>query len=349
MNKTPRLLPSGLQAAGFTLIELLVAAALTILVLAILLTSVNEGSRIWLSSLDGRDQGVRTRAMMQTMVEDIRRASLDANFQQRRLEWTTNTNTVPRLPVTDSWPQFFLNLSSPVAADQNPGAIFMFSPLSGGRAQGLNGVSGYFVKWPTNGPGVPAMGRFFTSAYPRDTNVPSFTKHPASTIAPSAWQLSKEDIDAVAPVYSTNSNSLGVFAANGRGALVDGVIALWVRALDPVGNPLTLDANGTATGYGFDSRLGYRYTNASATITVPPPALPPAVEICVLAVAGASAQRASDIFFDGGVLNPVFTNYGANSPVNFDQEITNYIGQLPEAVRRDVRQYRTIVRLPNAR
>jgi hypothetical protein len=153
----------------------------------------------------------------------------------------------------------------------------------------------------------------------------------------------------VAPVFSTNANSLGVFAANGRGALVDGVIAMWVRALDPEGNPLTLNANGTVTGYAFDSRLGYRYTNASATITVPPPALPPAVEICVLAVTGASAQRSSDIYFNGGVLNPVFTNYGATSPVNFDQEITNYIGQLPEAVRRDVRQYRTIVRLPNAR
>ena len=129
MNK-PLVLPSRFRSAAFTLIEVLVAAALTLLVVGVLLTGVNEGSRVWLSSLDGRDQGSRTRAMMQTMVEDIRRASLDANFQQRRLDYTTNTAN----PATNSWPQFFLNTNAPHPMNLNPGALFMFSPQRGGDA-----------------------------------------------------------------------------------------------------------------------------------------------------------------------------------------------------------------------
>jgi len=343
MNK-PLVLPSRFRSAAFTLIEVLVAAALTLLVVGVLLTGVNEGSRVWLSSLDGRDQGSRTRAMMQTMVEDIRRASLDANFQQRRLDYTTNTAN----PAMNSWPQFFLNTNAP-PMNLNPGAIFMFSPQRGGDAQGLNGVTGYFVRWPATGLGAPAIGRFFTSAFPSTAGLPSFVNHPASTILPSAWTLTQANIDAVAPVFSTNANSQGVFLANGRGALVDSVIAMWVRALDPIGNPIVTAANGTATGYAFDSRRGYRYTRAGTNITVSPPALPPAVEICVLTVTGASAQRSPDIFFNGGALNAAFTNYAAANPTNFDQEITDYIAGLPEAVQRDVRQYRTIVRIPNAR
>lgn len=339
------LLPSRFRSEAFTLIEVLVAAALTLFIVGVLLTGVNEGSRVWLSSLDGRDQGSRTRAMMQTMVEDIRRASLDANFQQRRLDYTTNAAN----PATNSWPQFFLNLASPHALDLNPGAIFMFSPLRGGNAQGLNSVIGYFVQWPTIGPGVPAMGRFFTSAFPSNSSVPSYANHPSSTTLPSTWQLTRANIDAVAPVFSATATSQGVFLANGRGSLVDSVIAMWVRALDPEGNPIVLDANGNTTGYAFDSRRGYSYTRGVTTITVSPPALPPAVEICVLTVTGASAQRSPDIFFNGGALISAFTNYAATSPANFDQEITTYIGQLPDAVQRDVRQYRTIVRIPNAR
>ena len=349
MNK-PLVLPSRFRSAAFTLIEVLVAAALTLLVVGVLLTGVNEGSRVWLSSLDGRDQGARTRAMMQTMVEDIRRASLDANFQQRRLDYTTNTAN----PATNSWPQFFLNTNAPHPMDLNPGALFMFSPLRGGDAQGLNGVTGYFVRWPASGgQGAPAMGRFFTSALTTTNtslaSLPTFVNHPASTTLPSAWTLTQANIDAVAPVFSANATSQGVFLANGRGALVDSVIAMWVRALDPIGNPIVRDANGNATGYAFDSRRGYRYTRAGTNITVSPPALPPAVEICVLTVTGASAQRSPDIFFNGGTLNPAFTNYAATNPTNFDQEITTYIAGLPEAVQRDVRQYRTIVRIPNAR
>ena len=146
---------------------------------------------------------------------------------------------------------------------------------------------------------------------------------------PEAW-LSKSIVDAVSPGSAIDS----------RGVLLDHAVALWIRALDPEGNPILADASGNATGYAFDSRRGYSYTNADGVLVrMPPPALPSAVELSILSLDSKAAGR----------LTAPLNTYNAVNPTNFNQEIVAYRAGLDPNVDRSLREFRAVVRLLNAK
>ncbi|MFZ4778566.1 MAG: PulJ/GspJ family protein [Terrimicrobiaceae bacterium] len=330
--------------AGFTLLELLIATAVTVFLITLLAVIINESNRIWLQGLAQREAHSGARAMRQFLVSDIQHAALPADFQQRRADWVeawtkyrlSPGGSAPPPADTNSSPQFLLNQPNPHGSGgfpeyMNPGMVFLGGPSRSGGQPGLSAEFGYFVKWstPAGGNGTSAtLNRFFGIGFPKDPSSSSYTNY-LMYRSPSAW-LSKSIVDAVSPGPAIDS----------RGVLLEHAVALWIRALDPEGKPILADASGTATGYAFDSRRGYSYTNAAGVLVrMPPPALPSAVELCVLTLDSKAAGR----------LTSPLNTYNAGNPTNFNQEIAAYRASLDPNVDRSLREFRAVVRLLNAK
>jgi type II secretory pathway pseudopilin PulG len=95
------------------------------------------------------------------------------------------------------------------------------------------------------------------------------------------------------------------------GWVADGVIAMWVRSLDAMGNVISRDGSGTESGYRFDSREGYQSgDDASGRRYVGFHALPAFVEIGLLCVSPRDADRIASL--------PAST---ASTPTNFTDEM----------------------------
>jgi competence protein ComGC len=343
MNSNFSYFPRAINKA-FTLLELLIATAVTVLLIMLLGFVVNDSNRIWLHGLAQREAHSGARMIRQFVIHDIQHATLPADFQQRRADWVeawtkhlldASGNSAPP-EDTSSSPQFLLNQPNAHGTGgldefMNPGMVFLGGPSRSGGQSGLSAQFGYFVKWSTpagNEGTVATLNRFFTIGFPRDPGSPSYNNYLMYNL-PSAW-LSPSIIAEVSPGEGSGA----------RGVLLDHAVALWIRALDPEGKPILADASGVVTGYAFDSRRGYSYTNAEGVLVrIPPPALPPMVELCVLTMDSQAAGR----------LTSPLNNYNAVNPSNFDQEIAAYRARLDPDVRRHLREFKAVIRLLNAK
>lgn len=319
---------------AFTLPEVLTAIAVTMMLLLVLVMSANETSRAWLQGLARKERQSGARAILQFIARDLQMAVLPADFEQRRVEWLNawKANELdaskPIAADTGSVPQLIANIPDPNATGDpfpeylNPGAIFLQTPILSEARVAQTAEAGYFVKWTgeSNGRSRCQLNRFITSASSDDFIYDNVT----------TW-LSKTVID----------NQASASAPDFNGWFLDSVLGLWVRALDPNGNAIIMDAAGSPTGYGFDSRKGYSYTDpeTDATVRVAPPALPAMVELTVLLVDSATARR---------IENPL-TDYRAVNPDRFHEEIDDYIGRLPQEISAGLSRYTTRVRLKNAK
>jgi len=129
--------------------------------------------------------------------------------------------------------------------------------------------------------------------------------------------LTPDYLDAEAPANEDNDY---------RGLFAERVLALWIRALDAYGEPITKDAKGTGVGYEFDSEAGY---TDSKNRVHPPPCLPPALEVALVI-----ADESATMRMGSSLPQPV-----ASNPALFHQEIKNYIGGFPASQQASIRHF----------
>jgi type II secretory pathway pseudopilin PulG len=219
----------------------------------------------------------------------------------------------------------------------NPHTIFWQAPTRDGVAG--SALLGYAVKWETRSDGTPVpvlrrlrsdSGRMFKELSDAATGATTWAGVPL--------------LSELAPATATNAY---------KGWMSENVLALWVRALDPMGNPITKTASpitgvtavagwpastfGSASNSGgaFDSKLGYQYSTPA--INRFSPALPSSVEIAITTLPPsvlkklAAPQRPSATM---GV-----------DPALFWTDIDSYVAGLPGAAKAAAKTYSTIIPL----
>jgi len=232
---------------------------------------------------------------------------------------------VPAPGISGANLQLLLNLPATAArpggippALLNPHAIFFQAPLHRDTRLGELALIGYFIRWDTDTPGRarPILARYYVP--------PSDTAHYTLYDAAVPWPAHAASVaPAVAPDY--------------QGWLSDHVLALWMRALDADGNPITQNAAGEPMGYGFDSGEGYR---DGAGQVHPGPALPPVVEIAVVTVDTRTASRLSAPLVPQPTTSDLF-HAGADTPGS----VAHYLQTLPPEIRSGARLFTTRVAL----
>jgi len=309
---------------AFTLLEVLVALAVFSLLVVALFTVMSQVSGTWQQAqarIEPRQSG---RAILDYISRELQMARLPAD----RSMFYSSPTAPPQAAQLGL--QFVINPATVSAAKfLNPQAAFWQVPATGNSNGGMAEV-GYFVRWDTNAAGNPRSMLCRFLAPPGDSN---YFIHSA----PANW-ITDSIIDAVAPGVANPSNS----AQSYRGWFADNVAGLWVKALDPLGNPITTNALGTAYAAGtYDSRKGYRYlgtngTNviqsgyaASATNYQILATLPSAIEVSLVILDARAASR----------LTAVPTNYLTAT------NASAFVQGLPAKVRSGARIYSTRIKL----
>jgi len=247
---------AGFCKRGFTLLEILVATVILAGMVVLLASVAHQVSDLW------------RRVEAENQRRDAARVLL--HFLARELAMASHP--VPAAPAATGGDNLQLIVNLPATAD-NPGgipaafcsphAIFYQSPVAQNTSRGEIAEVGYFIQWDTAQPGkaLPRLCRLFVE--------PTDTSHYLVYTPGGNWPSAAATVaTATAPTY--------------RGWLSDNVIALWIRCLDASGQPITQNAAGETlnSGYGFDSRQGYR-DPSSGTVHLAP-ALPPCVEIALV-------------------------------------------------------------------
>jgi len=303
---------------AFTLIELLVASAIAVMLMALVLTVIGRTSAIWQDVFARTSSRQNARTALDFMARELEGVRLPL-YRAR----TTNTNELGL--------QFLLTPSTISADFRNPHAIFFQAPVSASNPDGDIGIVGYFVYWDVTDPAhpKPQLRRLAVGADSPDFKVYS---------DPGTWLN-----DAL-----VNNLAVPETGAPLRGWFVDGVLALFVRAIDMEGNPIayysspaTLLATATQVGptYEYDSRRGYRIPLPTPVRTILPPVLPRSLEVALVVVSPRAVGRitatlvpASGLFVD---------------PANFWTDIRAFINGLPANLKSDVRVYSTRIQLPS--
>jgi len=250
-----------LRREAFTLAELLVSMAILSLLVVMLSQMVNQAATAWARGESNKERMQDARAVVEFMSNELQSALLPVNRP------------------TQTGLQFVINPAAITSATfNNRDSVFWQTPQATDQTQGDVAEVGYFVRWDTSVPAnpKPILCRFFVN--PRDPNFKIYS-------APTAW-LSDTILDAVAPGKKSTDP-----AKNYQGLFAENVLGLWVTALDPTGQPITLDAAG-ASITGFDSRKGYKYTDSSsATQTQSACSLPAAIDLGLVTLDSRSAKR----------------------------------------------------------
>jgi hypothetical protein len=266
----------GADFAGFTLVEVLVGMAILVMVVAMLCQMLNHVSRIWLLGHAQVERSEGGRAALEFITRELEAAQLPANrTDQKSLQLLVD----PVSPNTVS--ETYLNKD----------AIFWQAPWASDQTYGDLAEVGYFVQWDeTTKPANPSgrLCRLFVNP----TNNPSGSNYLIySSGATGGGWVTDSIIAAVAP--ANNSNTQNPY----QGLFVENVLALWVQCLDPEGNQITRDANGTSFSEDqFDSRRGYTYTSVTGTtVVLPGCALPAAIDLSFVILDDNTANRITPV------------------------------------------------------
>ena len=249
---------------AFTLLELLVSMAILSILVVILSQMINQASTAWARGESNKERMQDARAVVEFMSNELQSALLPVNRP------------------TQTGIQFVVNPAAITSGTfNNRDSVFWQTPQATDQTQGDVAEVGYFVRWDatvSSNP-RPILCRFFVN--PGDTNFLIYSTDPDTP-----W-LSKKMLDAVAPGIKSNDplkNYLGLFAEN--------VLGLWVTALDPIGQPITLDATGANITGSFDSRMGYKYTDSNGATQIQSAcSLPAAIDLGLVTLDSRSAKR----------------------------------------------------------
>ena len=238
-------------------------AILSILVV-ILSQMINQASTAWARGESNKERMQDARAVVEFMSNELQSALLPVNRP------------------TQTGIQFVVNPAAITSGTfNNRDSVFWQTPQATDQTQGDVAEVGYFVRWDTTSvPGNPRpiLCRFFVN--PGDPNFLIY-----STVTP--W-LSDAMLDAAAPgIKSANDPS-----KNYQGLFAENVLGLWVTALDPIGQPITLDATGANITGSFDSRMGYQYTDSNGATQIQSAcSLPAAIDLGLVTLDSRSAKR----------------------------------------------------------
>lgn len=312
------------RRSAFTLLELLVALAVFSLLVVALFAVVSQVSGAWQQAqarIESRQSG---RAILDYLSRELQMAQLPAD---RSLFYSSPT---AQPQAAQLGLQFLINPPT-VSASRflNPQAAFWQIPVVGNSNGGMAEV-GYFVRWDTNVAGQPRSMLCRFLAPPGDSNYFIYS-------APNNW-ISDAIIDAVAPGVADPNQS----AQSYRGWFADHVAGLWVKALDPQGNPIETNALGTAYATGaYDSRKGYCYVETNGTNVTESgysaastnyqmlATLPASVEVALVVLDARAASQ----------LTSVPTHYATST------NALAFVQGLPANVRSGARIYSTRVKL----
>lgn len=316
---------------AFTLLEVLVATAILILVV-VLMASVFASAQSGLTTLSGsalRRQNAQTALM--TMARELKEA---VSSNRGTYELWDPANRSPQLLINP--PTLGMNV-----ATHNAHSIFWPSKIA--SSSGGSALVGYLVRWeqiPGKAP-RPMLTRLFLDGDATQSVLDDLQ----SNVSPEQW-TGPALVDA-----QTRADADSGFA----GWLTDDILALYVRPLDPRMQPIKSRARqiqgpkttgepgvvfntsttGPAVPNSYDSRHGYQYSSSGTLINRFGPVLPSAVELVVVSVHPRALTRLETV--------PAPVNSGDSALLWNDVEA--FVASLPEAVRRHVRTYSTIVSL----
>lgn len=320
MSESCRRLPprSHSSQRGFTLLEILVSIAILAGMVVLLASVAHQVGNAW-QRVEGENQRREAaRTLLHFLARELQAISKPVPTAPGAAN-AANLQLLVNLPASVSDPD-----AIPPAL-LSPHAIFYQAPVAQNTSRGNIAAVGYFVRWDTSQPSkaLPRLCRFFVEPantanyliYTPNGNWPSV----ASTVAP-----------AVAPTY--------------QGWLSDNVIALWVRCLDASGRPITQNATGETlnSGYGFDSRQGYR--DPATAAVHPAPALPPCIEIALVVVDSRTASN---------IKTPIVPTVTA--PADFSKDastpgsILYFMEHLPPEIKAGARVFSTRVFLTTSK
>jgi len=307
-----------LQRKGFTLVEVLVACAVMALLLMMLLTVTTRVSDTWRSTTTKMQAFEGARAAFDTITTTLAQATLNTYWDYNDPNNPTKYERRSELHFLSS-PSSTVGGSSGLTADKNPGHAVFFQAPTGivaqenqyGNLPNLLNVWGFFVEFGSDQSDVPA---FLTSFV-----------QPKYRYRLKQWQVPSENFG----VYATTSGNAWI-NLTGSGAirpqtLAENVILLLAvpRLPTEAGKPGQILAN---ANFVYDSRVG-------TSTDFQKNQLPPAMEIIMVAIDEASAQRLADEKGTAAPLNiPAFSTAGS-----VDKDIADLLDDL------DKKQVRYII------
>lgn len=314
---------------AFTLLEMMVALAI-LTVLVILLAAIYQHvDRIAAQAAARQQRDQTARVAFQAITRELQQINLPPPSLRtvavagNRGDIATNARSLPLALQADS---------ASLAASNAISGNSVYWPASLASTNETQSVAflGYFVRWIKDQDRVrPVLCRLQAT----DTNF--------SALQNTNALLSAATLNQFAPADETSGF---------RGWFVENVLAIWVRALDSRGNPITqapIVINGvvsvTSTNlYGnFDSSQGFQTVTGTQTNRAFAPALPASLEVA-LVIAEDRALK------NNTVIHSVPANLTTNSQA-FWTNINTYLTQVQAADARlgkSLRVYSTRIGLP---
>ncbi len=311
---------------GFTVLEILVSMVILSLLVVLLASMMGRISEAWMTG-EGRSRANQSgRAIADVMRTELQGALLPIEVPID----DDDDDDAEEIEEIDNL-QFVVNPSLP-AEYQNRDSIFWQAPVATDKTFGDVAELGYFVAWDGLQPQLRRLYASLTQTSPSGevTADPNFRIYKN----PTDW-ITRDILEASSPADEPNDY---------RGLFAENVLGFWIRCLDPEGNPITQDADGTAFANGFDSRRGYRYRDGSGQmITKVGSALPAVIEISLALIDPRSAQR-----IDPALKAKIISvTAQAETASEFVEDAIADAGL--EAIRPGLRAYTTTVFLRNSR
>jgi len=302
---------------SFTLVEILVSIAILSILTFVLLTMLGSLTTIWQQGQAHNERRTVAQAVLDRMSRDLSMAVFPAS--------RTMTNGL----------QMVINPTGVTSTYLYPYAIFCQAPVgtdsvSQGNYQGNLAIVGYFIQWLNGTPGTPTLSRLLIN--PSSANYGIYT-------SPNAW-VGNSILAANAPSAFVSASANNNYA----GLLAENVLALWVQALDPSGNPIQQTL---PTGETFDSRYTYTYTNT-------PPNNQSALEVPVTGIsAGPASLRIAVAVMDSRTAKqltakPTYTTTYPPTATSFWSDIQTFYNSLPAIIQKGTEIQSTTVNLANA-
>jgi hypothetical protein len=264
------------RCRAFTLLELLSAIGIFCLMVVFLFMVVNNTANITVSTTGRLDANRTARECLDLIGRDLALARLPYGSS------ATNTAIVQTTPTL----QMVVNSADVGARFRQPHSIFWQAPLARNQANGNLAVVGYYLIRDLN-TSEPRQSRLqLRRLYIEPETAAGSVKYLVYN-SQNTW-FQDTLLEEFAPGTVDADKTSGQ-----KGWVADGILAMWIRCLDPEGRPILTNANGDTRGYAFQSREGYSYVSPATdskvlypagkpVAGVPKPALPAFIEIALV-------------------------------------------------------------------
>jgi|GEM_PF-591564 len=235
---------------AFSLVEIIVAMAILAIVGLLIFSVINNTSTIISRTSSELDANRVARECLDLIGQDL---------SLIRLPYASAAVNTALPAGNDGGLQLVVASSSVPSKYSHPHSFFWQASLARNKRYGDLAIVGYFVLHDLSDPDHKRLQLRRLFVEPDAPDTPDADSEYLIYRTPDQW-LSASLLERFAP------DSAAVDNANGqRGWVADGVLGLWVRSLDPNGNPIIADAGGTIMNTLFDSRRSYRY-NLNGTV-----------------------------------------------------------------------------------